>query len=76
MLIHKVENELGGWKLEAGKPVDPMLIESLKSLNISFAGFIWDEVHGNLTVIFDDGAESLTIKIDPAHKVKIEYGVN
>ena len=76
MLIQKVENELGGWKLEAGKPVDPMLIDSLKTLNISFAGFIWDEVHGTLTVIFDDGAGSLTIKIDPSQKVKIEYGVD
>lgn len=76
MLIQKVENELGGWKLEAGKPVDPMLIDSLKTLNVSFAGFIWDEVHGNLTVIFDDGAGSLTIKIDPSQKVKIEYGVD
>ncbi len=76
MLIQKVENELGGWKLEVGKPLDPTLIESLKTLNVSFAGFIWDEVHGNLTMIFDDEAGSLTIKIDPSHSVKIEYSVD
>lgn len=54
MLIQKQENELDGWRLEEGKPVDPTLNESLKTLNLMldavfFTGLNCDETHGTVT---------------------------